>query len=471
MGIRLGEMFQRIIFKLCVTALACAGPLHAGEPPRNRTKFVEALNRVQEGMSEAAVLGLLGRPDQKIVKEPPDGVAPRGTRHFESWRYGVMGQPPIATLGDIEFDQEREVNSIDGQGKALPEGLFTEEQIRKLIDLLNGVNFNGGAAGHEPGPLIRAVNALQPLGKEKALAAIEEYLRCAGQIRGERVFLVLRTLFEVPAEPGYLPGIYDNGRADRRGPSDPKLLPRFPIALEGEIPFLIAGRVAWEGLGYPTPEQEIPYFRGLALRSKPLHPTTRPFAAIDEFTHSPRWSFKPQRDFAGAQVALLPGELDTQAARLLGSVVRYEEDPCGCSPQADVGTAGRVRRRAELSKLQIRWDANHCRYTFADGTTLPEIRREKFSWKPPLPGRSVAFTVQRTNPTCIEMGLNETWQSGATPVTNVKVYVVSVKQKPLYDFGLFGGWKWVNLCLKEGTEIQAEFKFGETIQRSPVFKP
>jgi hypothetical protein len=464
-------MFKRVVSTFCVTSLTCACLVQASEPPRNRTKFVEALNRVQEGMSEAAVLELLGRPDERIVKEPPSGEPLRGTRHHEIWRYGVMGQPSIVTLGEVEIEQERKVDSIDGQGNPLPEGLFTEEHIRNLIDLLSRVRFHTGTAWHDPGPLIRAVNALQPLGKEKALAAIEEYLRCAGHLRGEGVFFVLRTLFDVPSEPGYLPGIYDRGQADHRGPADPKLLPRFPIALEGDIPFLIMGPAEWEGPGFPTPEKEIPYFRRLALRSKPLNPTTRPFAAIDELTGWPRWYFKPQDEFARLQVGLLPKELDAQAGRLLGSVLRYEEDPCGGSQPADDGAAERVHRRTELSKMHIRWDAERCRYTFADGTTLPAIRHEKFSWKPPLPGRFIEFTVHRANPTCIEMGLNESWQSGTTPLGRIKIYDVSAKRKLLYDFGLVSGSTWVSLCVKEGTEIQAEFKFGETIQRSPVYKP
>ncbi len=465
-------MFKRVISTFCVTSLAWACLVQAGEPPRNRTKFVETLNRVQEGMSGADVLAVLGRPDQIVVERPPVGMTPRGGPLRETWRYGLMGDPPIATLGEIEIDDKNKVGGIEGQGKPLADGLFTEQQIRNLIDLLSRVSFNHGTAWHDPRPLIRVVNALQPLGKEKALAAIEEYLRGVDHhARQDGVFLILRTLFEVPSEPGYLPGIYDKGKADRRGPDDPRLLPRFPVALEGDIPFLIMRPMEWEGFGFPTPQEEIFYFRRLAIRSKPLNPTARPFAAIDEFTHSPRWYFKPQDEFAREEVARLPNELDNQAARLLGSVVRHEEDPCGCSRAADQGAAERIRRRAELSKLQIRWDANSCRYTFTDRTTLPEIHHERFSWKPPLPGRTIEFTVQRMNPTCIQIGLSESWQAGATPVGSFQVYDVKAKAKPLHGFGLFGGSTGVSLCLKEGTEIQAEFKFGETIQRSPVHKP
>jgi hypothetical protein len=189
-------MFKRVLCTFCVMSLAWACPFRASEPQRNRTKFVEALNRVQKGMSEAAVLALLGRPDQTTVKEPPAGEALMGTRHHETWRYGVMREPAIATLGEVEIDQEHEVSSIEGQGKPLPEELFTEQQIRNLIDLLSRVRYDG-TMWHNPKPLIRAVNALQPLGKEKALAAIDEYLRgISYDSRQDGVFLVLRTLFE-----------------------------------------------------------------------------------------------------------------------------------------------------------------------------------------------------------------------------------------------------------------------------------
>ena len=52
-------------------------------------------------------------------------------------------------------------------------------------------------AGYHYNPLavIRVVNALQPLGKDKALAALDEYLRVASDFHSparEGVFLVLR---------------------------------------------------------------------------------------------------------------------------------------------------------------------------------------------------------------------------------------------------------------------------------------
>ena len=141
----------------------------------------------------------------------------------------------------------------------------------------------------------------------------------------------------------------------------------------------------WEGLDIRRRRRKSP-ISALSLRSKPLNPTTCPFAAIDAFTHSRRGSFKPKDEFTRAQLALLPKELDTQVARLLRSVLRYEEDPCGCSKPADDGAAERVRRRAELSKLQIRWDVRRCRYTSAEGQHCLRIAMSGFRGNHRSPG-------------------------------------------------------------------------------------
>ena len=62
------------------------------------------------------------------------------------------------------------------------------------------------AGYNDPLHLIRVTNYLQPLGKEKALAIIDEYCRIHEPGLDETwLFLVLRTLFEVPQPPGYMP--------------------------------------------------------------------------------------------------------------------------------------------------------------------------------------------------------------------------------------------------------------------------
>src|SRR5262245_4248262 len=87
--------------------------------------------------------------------------------------------------------------------------MFAEEELRSILRVLDETPSYNNGSGYNPRGGIRAVNALQPLGKEKALAAVAEYLRVspvsfdAPAVEG--MFLVLRTLFEIPTPPGHMP--------------------------------------------------------------------------------------------------------------------------------------------------------------------------------------------------------------------------------------------------------------------------
>jgi len=68
-------------------------------------------------------------------------------------------------------------------------------------------SYNSGP-NYNPQKVIRAVNLLQPLGKTKAIAVLQEYLRIVPRnqkVGREGTFLVMRVLFNVPKEAGYLP--------------------------------------------------------------------------------------------------------------------------------------------------------------------------------------------------------------------------------------------------------------------------
>jgi hypothetical protein len=299
-------MLKKVICSLFVVWLLgnCA---QESEPPSSRASFVKTINKVHEGMSETAVLSLLGRPDEMVANAPSGADV--------TLRYGVAGNPAIATFGQVQIDQNHKVAYVVGKGAPLPAGLFSEDEIRSLLDVLNHVRFDVGISGWDPRPLICAVNALQALGKEKALAAVDEFLRVRGGLGGEGIFYVLRVLFDVPATPGYMPGIY-YGKPDSRGPADPKLLPLFPIALEGDIPFLLAGPVDWEGPGFPTPKTHVAYFRKCGkLRSRPLVPTVRPFTALNEVMRSAR--FVERDGFTSDREALFGKALEGQVWRFL----------------------------------------------------------------------------------------------------------------------------------------------------------
>ena len=91
-----------------------------------------------------------------------------------------------------------------------------------VTTLLNQVSVMG-FEDYNPTYVIRAVNALQPLGKEKALEQIESYLEgCGAKKDYYGLFWVLRVLFEVPGERGFPPVCI--GQPDIPPPVEPEKL-------------------------------------------------------------------------------------------------------------------------------------------------------------------------------------------------------------------------------------------------------
>jgi hypothetical protein len=214
---------------------------------------------------------------------------------------------------------------------------------------LEGYHFN-------PQDLVAAVNALQPLGKDLAVAALAEYLRVCPSVDNssrEGVFLILRALFEVPVDPGFLPRMLA-GAPDPPEPRDPRKLPRFPLAIEGDIPFMLVH--GYELGGHPQdPGDHLRYFREHGtLRAKPLAPTGTPWNALHTVL---------------AANGSLYGTTDA-GELLLGNQLLALTDPV--HPRAPNASGMRAatpadwkKADAELAKLSLRWDVTQGRYVAA----------------------------------------------------------------------------------------------------------
>ena len=159
---------------VCVVLVNVVPFALAKEPSRSRREFAQAMNRVKEGMTEAEVVALLGKPDD-VHKQIDWGSMLFNARKM--WRYGAAGHRQAATLGQVCFDQGHKVSYVSGQGTPPPEGLFTEPELKTLLQALFDLPSYNAGPKYNPRPVIRAVNLLRPLGKEKALAAIDEFLR------------------------------------------------------------------------------------------------------------------------------------------------------------------------------------------------------------------------------------------------------------------------------------------------------
>ena len=246
-----------------------------------RSQFARAVSNVREGMSAADVEALLGKPhDIRTRKDSLGDVVTYRTKAV--WCYGTDGHLSTPTLGSVSLDDQDRVQFVLGGGEALPEGVFEEGELRHLLRILDRVpSYNAGAA-FDPLRLIQAVNALQPLGKERALAAIGEYLRVASRYTSsgrEGMFLVLRLLFDVPADAGGQPDMLV-GAPSGPEPGCSADAPRYPILVCDDIPLLAVNGYFLCGCAQ-DPTAHLEYFRERGrLRDGPLTPTDQPFNCL-----------------------------------------------------------------------------------------------------------------------------------------------------------------------------------------------
>ena len=173
-----------------VEFLVLGGP----PPPVSREDFVKAIGQIRKGMAEKDVLSILGQPDDIRTQFDPGGMSTFGTK--EIWGYGTDGHLSFPTLGCIFIDTAGRAEYIFGATGQPPHyALFTEDELRGLLRLINTTSGYEGDY-YNPLSVIKVVNALQALGKQKALAAIDEYLRVSDEFTAEHgregMFLVLR---------------------------------------------------------------------------------------------------------------------------------------------------------------------------------------------------------------------------------------------------------------------------------------
>ncbi len=159
---------------------------------------------------------------------------------------------------------------------------------------------------YNPDRVIEAVNALQPQGKEQALASIKAYLaRRASGHDATGLFWVLRVLFDVPAGQGLPP--VRLGQPDISPPPSPEALPRFPIVLVQDVPLLVVRGYLLGGFPEPV-DAHVTYFQTHGtIRGAPLAPLRSRERLTEEFARvwSAAYGSSPPdvRELVAAQVA------------------------------------------------------------------------------------------------------------------------------------------------------------------------
>ncbi len=388
------------VFTVAPTAGYALGAMELQSPPASqnlpitRHEFVRAMAKIKRGMSEKDVLAILGKPDDIRTRTDPGGTMYWNAR--EVWDYGTNGHLTFPTLGCVFINKDGKVGgSVGGEGEPPDPNILPEERLRPILRLLH--NEQGYNAAHKYNPLhvIQMVNALQPMGKKAALAAIEEYI-CIHDSRpswgGAGMFLLLRVLFDVPEDTGLMPGMFV-GAPMPPVPENPKDFPRFPILIVDDVPLLLV--LGYNGTGIPQgPEKHIKYFRENGqIRKNPLTPTNSPLGLLAAWEKKAGFLYNKEqfRDSGKWLIA-------NQILNMLDNVYRRETDPYGQKfapldrPEEEWKSIVR-----DVDKLRIHWSREKVSYVFEDGTQLPDDVKlyRRHIW--PLEGLSgeAELTIER----------------------------------------------------------------------------
>jgi hypothetical protein len=254
------------------------------------------------------------------------------------------------------------------------------EQILLQTPSSDGFDFH-------PGALIRSVNALHPLGKDKALNVVEAFVRnhtCAEPSDG--MSLVLRCLFEVPNPPGYMPPFEFRTQWLPPEPADPRLFPRIPLVILEDIPFMLVrdiGVYGGPGCGSPMdPIGDVQYFRNEGrLRDKMLTPTNDPLSAFARLESLPQWLWGKryhsrigydrvdrftQPASTGQEQMECRELIRPQLLRLLSSALGFGKitgyQKIDSLMDISCSEVRWQKMMSELSRLRLRWDAGRQDY-------------------------------------------------------------------------------------------------------------
>ncbi|HEY8667144.1 MAG TPA: hypothetical protein VIL86_10780 [Tepidisphaeraceae bacterium] len=337
----------------CILVLLAAGESRAADAPvRDRRDFAGRIAQLKAGEPADKAEQLLGKPDDIITAK--NGKLPAGIAEIRC--YGSAGHNTFASLGQVRLNDAGKIVAVmGGAGAPIDPKLIPEEQLEPILRKLHESPAIDAANHFNPQDLIAAVNALQPLGKDNALAAIEEYLRVSppDPAACQNILLVLRTLFDIPKDSGYLPAL-KIGSITPAEPDNPKDLPRFPIVIVDDIPFLLAFSVTFGGKAEPV-EKQLAYFRTSGvLRAKPLAPTRAPAETIDKILNLP--GVNNDRDWT----KLL---LINQCCNLVSPVYPLEPDDSGDRfPAISAWDVRWGQISSDLGNLKLQWDAKISQY-------------------------------------------------------------------------------------------------------------
>ena len=235
----------------------------------DRALFLKKLASLPDGTARSQVLQVLGKPDRIDTSE-----ASEGSRKFteETWLYGTDGGKGAATLARFDiYDGKLAYHPVNG--KPPSPSVISEVELRKgMHAILDNLPREGRSTNRSIEKwVVKAVNALLPLGEAKCKAILFESARILegySQLNPTPYFLCF-SLFEPPAKPGY----FDCSGLVWNTPfiENPLSQPRWPIEIVHDVPVLHGEPLGGFGGFFPSFQSRLPALIGqIHLRKSPL---------------------------------------------------------------------------------------------------------------------------------------------------------------------------------------------------------
>ncbi len=260
------------------------------------------------------------------------------------------------------------------------------EMAEGLFEPLKLIHLSPRVAGYEfdPVPLVRVVNGLHALGNEKALHALREYRKLAGESNGSqdieiirrsyhrawiydiddrRLFLIARLLFKRTDGVDQMPLLKLGATSPPGGPD--KDWPLFPLVVGDDVPFLMINGYNLAGAAEPS-TRHIDYCeRNCDLRKSPLLPADSPMRAAERVFASTQWKslFSGDEDLNGRHAKSL---LRAQAIRSVEDLLAptsndYMSLEPNCAPATENDRTWQ-RFLTRFEQLNIKWSVEKNKY-------------------------------------------------------------------------------------------------------------
>jgi hypothetical protein len=266
-------------------------------------------------------------------------------------------------------------------------------------------------------------------------------------------------------------------------PQDPKRIPRFPVILLDDIPFLMVTGYSLQGSAEPV-EMHVEYFRKNGkLRLKMLRPSDSPMRVFRQFQNSFLWAYGDTRRSRSRGETIIM----TQLLRLVRTVYHRETDFEGTTLIAREGLVGQWDEIVDaVAQLNCRWDNGKNCFTFKDGSTLPEPLVKRYRreiWELRGAKYDARLILKRADHQRVYVILN--W-SGSVPEGDqpnpwaIRVYAIKARHIPLAELIIPSrGFEGKSLTstqssefkLLEGEQLQVELSTGKEVTTSPVYQP